>query len=305
MKKPQKNNPVVVGMLGLVFLSTVGMTINRMRGMSEASTPAPAGDAKDAPATDPAKAGQPGQSAGTPSASKPTAPIVVEQDRRDPFSHPSLAPKPPPVAPENPPLPPGNSPGSLPKSPGGMTAEGARQTVPPSSRQIGIPQPGSTTMLPGIPVHPPLGVRPLDSSQTDPSKRTAGNSANRTADNAPLTSTDAAEAKLAQSLKLTAVIQGEQPAALVDRAGKGTQTVRVGEKIGSLKVAAIRAKEVVLEGSASLWTIPLNTENETAPSNGMQNSTPPVIMPEPAPQRRGIQSPPPTLNLSGDGREKR
>ena len=79
-----------------------------------------------------------------------------------------------------------------------------------------------------------------------------------------------AENAQAQSLRLTAVLGGTQPRAILESAGNSPVVVTVGDEIGILRVAAIRAREIVLSGKSGLWTIPLQSaapaETGAAPS---------------------------------------
>lgn len=68
-----------------------------------------------------------------------------------------------------------------------------------------------------------------------------------------------AENAWAQSLRLTAVLGGSRPRAIVESAGSQPAVVSVGEEIGILRVVAIRAQEIVLNGKSGFWTIPLQS----------------------------------------------
>lgn len=68
-----------------------------------------------------------------------------------------------------------------------------------------------------------------------------------------------------RALRLTAILTGAEPKAIVEGAGSSAQTVRVGDRIGGLSVAAIHTNEIVLRGAQGYWTLPLQT-NETATS---------------------------------------
>ena len=68
-----------------------------------------------------------------------------------------------------------------------------------------------------------------------------------------------AENALTQTLRLTAVLGGGRPRAIVEGFGSQPVVVSAGDTLGILRVVAVRAQEIVLSGKSGLWTIPLQS----------------------------------------------
>jgi hypothetical protein len=67
------------------------------------------------------------------------------------------------------------------------------------------------------------------------------------------------EAALVARLKLTAILAGDRPSAVIEGYSTQPLIVHQGEAFGTLRVAAIHATEIVLSGPGSIWTLPLDT----------------------------------------------
>ncbi len=80
-----------------------------------------------------------------------------------------------------------------------------------------------------------------------------------------------AENALAGQLRLTAVLGGNWPRAIIEGFNAQPTVVRMGDAIGMLRVVAIRAQEIVLSGTSGLWTIPLQS---AAPAAAPDQPTP-------------------------------
>lgn len=75
------------------------------------------------------------------------------------------------------------------------------------------------------------------------------------------------EATLARSLRVTAIVMGTRPYAVVEPATGTPRTLHVGDQYQALRIMQIRASEIVLKGTSGLWTLPLATpESESAPA---------------------------------------
>ncbi len=66
------------------------------------------------------------------------------------------------------------------------------------------------------------------------------------------------------ALRLTAIIGDGQRSALIEREGGGSIVVRVGDRIGEFRVAAVNEAEVVLASDRSLLTLPLMSSSGPA-----------------------------------------
>lgn len=87
----------------------------------------------------------------------------------------------------------------------------------------------------------------------------------------------AAANDFAQHLRLTAVLGGGRPRAIVEGGTSQPVVVSVGDPIGVLQVVAIRAQEIVLSGAGGLWTIPLQSAAPTETT-----APPPADLPAPS-----------------------
>lgn len=72
------------------------------------------------------------------------------------------------------------------------------------------------------------------------------------------------EKALARSIRVTAIVRGANPYAVLEPTGSPPRTLHVSEMYRSMRLVAVRADEIVLKGRSGLWTLPLATpENET------------------------------------------
>lgn len=236
MKRDTQNNPVVVGALLCILAGAMVVTIQRMR-------------VDDGPQVVVRQT--------TPSASAAPASAqyasLRETAARDPFFHPILlrvAPSPPDKAPSRQPQ------DELPS----RTPRGLRPAFP-----FGLPS-----------------LRPLADSGAD-----AAPSADRRATDGPITSKnlappsqtpppDSPEQNLVRSLKLTAVVGGVHRSAVIEGAAALPMTVRVGDRIETLRVVAVNPREAVLSGAHGIWTLPLASaskeEADPAPAPPKENA---------------------------------
>lgn len=77
------------------------------------------------------------------------------------------------------------------------------------------------------------------------------------------------EMALARSIRVTAIVMGAHPYAVLEPVGSKPRTLHSAESYHTLRLMAIRAGEIVLKGQSGLWTLPLATpENETFSDEG-------------------------------------
>ncbi|HZO89753.1 MAG TPA: hypothetical protein VFB38_15600 [Chthonomonadaceae bacterium] len=182
------------------------------------------------------------QTAAVPAGTATVEPVPLEPEPpvRDPFSPPAL------------------------RRPRAQAAVGAQRPARPPLR----PGPAPASL-------PVLTTRPLPVSQRSPQNLSVPptGSAAIKPDAAPVrseppaaaASTEDLERSLVEKLRLTAVIDGPQRSAVIEGAGPQPRTVRVGDHVATLQIAAVNAQEVVLVGRNGLWTLPLMSSS--APSS--------------------------------------
>jgi hypothetical protein len=73
---------------------------------------------------------------------------------------------------------------------------------------------------------------------------------------------DERERALVQGLKLTAILGGKRPQAVLESPVFGLKTLSLGDTIETLRLTAIHAREIVLEGEQGIWTLPLGSDAE-------------------------------------------
>ena len=124
-------------------------------------------------------------------------------------------------------------------------------------------------------------ANPAGKDKTRPSVKNAGTPAVK---GAASPDPAIAENAFAQSLRLTAVLGGSQPRAILESAGSQPTIVHAGDAIGILRVVAIRAQEIVLSGKSGFWTIPLQS---AAPSETAAPPTEPTAAGDAKPAEPG------------------
>ena len=67
--------------------------------------------------------------------------------------------------------------------------------------------------------------------------------------------------------RLTAIIAGQFPRAVIEGAGKGPSLVGVGGRVRALQVTAIQEREIVLQDAHHLYTLPLLSAPATSEEN--------------------------------------
>ncbi|HLK59052.1 MAG TPA: hypothetical protein VKU00_21000 [Chthonomonadaceae bacterium] len=65
------------------------------------------------------------------------------------------------------------------------------------------------------------------------------------------------ETERVHALRLTAILGGREPRAVIESADGSAVTVHMGDRIGPLVVAFIHTDEIVLRGERGFWTLPL------------------------------------------------
>jgi hypothetical protein len=73
------------------------------------------------------------------------------------------------------------------------------------------------------------------------------------------------EALLTRSLRVTAIVMGAHPYAVLEPMGNSPRTLHVGETYHTLRMVEVRAREIVLNGRSGLWTLLLGTTDTDNP----------------------------------------
>ncbi len=112
---------------------------------------------------------------------------------------------------------------------------------------------GSHSSIPVVPaLTPPLSIVRVQPNPTAPSAVNPG------------AGSPSEEKALARSIRVTAIVRGANPYAVLEPTGSPPRTLHVSEMYRSMRLVAVRAEEIVLKGRSGLWTLPLATpENET------------------------------------------
>ena len=71
--------------------------------------------------------------------------------------------------------------------------------------------------------------------------------------------TPSEEKALARAIRVTAIVLGANPYAVLESTGSPPRTLHVSEMYRSMRLAAVRSGEIVLKGRSGLWTLPLAT----------------------------------------------
>ncbi len=93
----------------------------------------------------------------------------------------------------------------------------------------------------------------------------------RPATTKPPGTSPAEEMALARSIRVTAIVMGARPYAVLEPLGSTPRTLHSSERYHSLRLVAIRAGEIVLKGQSGLWTLPLATPENEAGADGGKN----------------------------------
>ncbi len=107
------------------------------------------------------------------------------------------------------------------------------------------------------PVTPYVHVLPI----TPPARRPGPNATGKPS--------SADETALARSIRVTAIVMGAHPYAVLEPVGSTPRTLHAQESYRSLRLVVIRTGEIVLRGQFGFWTLPLATpDSETGPEEG-------------------------------------
>jgi hypothetical protein len=244
MKIEKSNNPAAIGALVLVLVLIVGRIAWMLLGRNAAAAPlaAAAASTLPAPAAVPAAAAAPRDAATAPEDAAPdeikdTPPAVPIDSRRNPFAR----------------TPPPHSVSRVSERYGevGRDDELARSAAPP------VPP------MPVVPL-PPMNLLPAAGRNTGAALLPGAGTKMRpvvpdtTPGNGPL-----------QTLKLTAVVRGAQPMAIIQMTSRPQPLlVHRGDDLDGLAVVAIKDREVVFARSGRVWTLPLQAAGtEAAPGS--------------------------------------
>ena len=79
------------------------------------------------------------------------------------------------------------------------------------------------------------------------------------------------EMALVRSLRVTAIVMGAHPYAVLEPASGTPKSLHKTEYFRTLRLVAIRAGEIVLKGQSGLWTLPLATPETETPVDQSKN----------------------------------
>ncbi len=238
MKPKQQNNPAVLGILGIAFLFILVRIFKTLTGGGEPLPPAK-----------PDSAAQQKIAATGTGGTK----LAVESARlrsRDPFDHPYLI----------------------------RTAqeEAAKLIHNGGSAAVPVKMPASSShgermMTVGLPnVAPPnYKTKPfLTGFANSTSFGTTGNkgTGNREQGTVPLQNLNSQASlppsSLAEKWRVTAILGGSHPTAVLESPEMSPRTVAVGDELQGFRIAAIRAREIVVASARTILTLPLETHGE-------------------------------------------
>lgn len=234
MKSKQQNNPVVLGVMGIAFLFILARIFKTLTGGGDPLPPAKT----DGEAIHPAVA-QTGKIRTTP---QPAA-----MSGRDPFNHPYLVQ----VAQE--------------EADKQKNRDGSIGTTQPKT--VSNPHGRRTTRMGLLP-----NVMPPTYNSQQVLGGFAGDREQRTGDriqlpNNPTTQrpndTMPQRPNAAEKWRVTAILGGSHPTAVVESAEMSPRTVAVGDELQGFRIAAIRSDEIVVASATTVLTLPLETRNET------------------------------------------
>lgn len=124
-----------------------------------------------------------------------------------------------------------------------VTAQNAGMSSVAPIRRSALPVPG-----PGLaPVVPYVRIQAIPLPGKNPAAMSPGR---------PSSSN---EMSLARSIRVTAIVMGARPYAVLEPVGSPPRTLHALEMVRSLRLVAIRPGEIVLKGQTGFWTLPLAT----------------------------------------------
>lgn len=154
----------------------------------------------------------------------------------------------------------------------------AHRDAPAAQSGTGVPVSGDgnssikeTATLPAsvIPL-PPLGIRPLSPAGSPGGAAGAENRLLPMPVNAGLLrpggTRRGAAGSDAPTMKLTAIIDGTEPAAVIQTAQPEPVIVHVGSRVDGMRVTAIHAGEVIFERGSGVWTLAMQTSADPSPA---------------------------------------
>jgi hypothetical protein len=235
-KAQSQNNPVVIGILGIAFLFILVRIFKTLTGGGD-PLPPPKADAEAQPAAGVAQAD---------TTKKVIQPAVLRG--RDPFNHPYLI---------------------------RVAQEEADKENNRNSGNGNIPS-GKTSRLRG---HYPTGIGLANVTppayQSQPilggfagsrEQGTGGRGQGNSTSNDPTTQRPndsmPQQPNAAEKWRVTAILGGSHPTAVVESAEMSPRTVAVGDELHGFRVAAIRSGEIVVASARAVLTLPLETQSE-------------------------------------------
>jgi len=234
MKSKQQNNPVLLGILGIAFLFILARIFKTLTG---GGNPLPS--AKNEAGAQP--------TAGIAQTDKTKTAIESAVMRgRDPFNHPYLLQVAQEEANKQ-----NNRNGTVGTIPTGKTPFPRGRNI----SQIGLPN-----------VTPTYQSQPVLDGFAKEREQGTGNREQNTANN-PITQSPnnpiAQRPNDPTKWRVTAILGGGHPTAVVESAEMSPRTVAVGDELHGFRIAAIRSDEIVVASAHTVLTLPLETHSET------------------------------------------
>lgn len=239
MKPKQQNNPVVIGILGIAFLFILMRIFKTLTGGGDPLPPAKT----EVEAESSAGVAQPVK---TQFAMQPAG-----MRGRDPFNHPYLIQVAQEEANKE-----NNRNGNFGTARTGKTPD-SRRRYPTN---IGLPN----VTPPTYSTQPVLGgfANNASGSHSGNSSTNNTNMVSSPTSQSPDNPT-AQRPNTAEKWRVTAILGGSHPTAIVESADMSPRTVTVGDELHGFRIAAIRSDEIVVSSARAVLTLPLETQGET------------------------------------------
>lgn len=239
-KPQQQNNPVVLGVLSVAFVFILFRIFKTLTGGGEPLPPAQPDAAKAIGAT-----------ATLQTASLKTGSNASSDSRRDPFDHPHLAH----LAAEEA--------AKLKRMNGTETP--ATPTPKATSGQKTYSGANWGASLPDV-APPTYSSKPILGGFSNGNSTPAANGSNvapaGTQNNSAAKTNAPAAPDPTEKWRVTAILGGSQPSAVIESPEMAPRTVRLGDEIMGFRIAAIRKSEIVIQSPRAVLTLPLDIRSD-------------------------------------------
>jgi hypothetical protein len=249
MKPKQQNNPVLLGVLSVAFVFILIRIFKTLTG---------GGDLPPAPANPEAAAQEGSKTVALQSASAKFL-SSVKGSQRDPFDHPHLLQL---------------AEAEIAKQ---KQANGEAMSIP-TPKAIAQSRPfarGSFRVgLPSI-APPSLGSKPILSGFTHPqSAQSVPDAATTGSQSSTAQTTTPVPIDLTEKWRVTAILGGSHPTAILEGAESTPRTIRVGDEFQGYHIAAIRKNEIVISSARRVLTLPLDIRMDDAKTTPSADKSP-------------------------------